>query len=929
MNLKTLGMTTAGNLAINNISGVAPGSSAAIGATLAAGQAAGPINQSFTLNYADDSGLSGASSNLGSLVITVTGNIYSGQGVWNRSSSGSWTCAGNWTTSGGVPGIDGVLSANDTATFGNVIGSNSAAVTLDTPVTVAAVTFDNAAAGYTLCGSNALTLNNSGSGATITVAAGSHVINVPVVLADNLTVTGSGTLAFGSSSGITGSGSALTMSGAGGTLILGGTSTCAGGTTITAGVLQVDNHATLGPGTAPLAVNGGTLIVNPGGAVDVGSTFADNNGSICLNGGTLRTSTIGGQPMAFNMGTLEYKNNLSVSATDWLESTLGPGRPIGFAQQLKVDGTTTLNDVLTVSGGTFSTGSLVNPSLLQFDSGTFDLTSDNLSISGAPGTPGRGALGGALALPSGSIVNVTNNASIATGASLTMQGGGFSAAALTNSGAIGGSGQINAPLTNAPGGLVRALASDHTIFAGGSNVNQGQIQLSGGAVEFTGALANSPGGLITGYGSLIVSGGLLNSGSMALSGVTNITGTVNNGPSGLVDTAGGTTSFWGNVVNNGTVYSNSGVFTVFYGAVSGSGSFTGPGTASFEGNLSPGQSPAAIAVASQAYFANTSQINIALAGTTPGTQYDQVAVAGAATLAGGSLNVTLLNGFRPAQNDQFTILTFGSRNGAFATETGLDLGGRLQLIPAYTANSLVLTAVQGGSGAWRFDADGAASVSTNWTGGVPNAAGDTATFGPVITQPRTVTFDEPTVFGEVVLDSPRGYTLSGSGANTLTFNNSGSPLAGGDATITVSDGQQAIDVPVVLADNLVVTGSGTLTFGSSSSVTEMGGSRSLTMSGANGTLVLSGTDSYTGGTNVDTGTLYVTNTSAIADGTSLIVGAGGMFLYDPTAGGAANEPAVTAKASDRSLTPVPEPGTLALLTVAGIVAAAAWRRRKN
>ena len=927
VNLKTLGTTMAGNLAINNISGIAPGCSAAIGATLAAGQAAGPINQSFTLNYADDSGLPGASSNLGSLVITVTGNICSGQGAWNRSSCGSWTCAGNWTTCGGVPGIDGVLSANDTATFGNVIGSNSAAVTLDTPVTVAAVTFDNAAAGYTLCGSNALTLNNSGGGATITVAAGSHVINVPVVLADNLTVTGSGTLAFGSSSGITGSGSALTMSGAGGTLILGGTSTCAGGTTITAGVLQVDNHATLGPGTAPLAVNGGTLIVNPGGLVDVASTITDNNGCICLNGGTLRTSTIGGQPMAFNMGTLEYKNNLGVSASDWLESTLGPGRPIGFAQQLKVDGTTTLNDVLTVSGGTFSTGSLVNPSLLQFNSGTFNLTGDNLSISGT------GALGGALALPSGNVVNVTNNASIAAGASLTMQGGGFSAATLTNSGAIGGSGQINAPLTNAPGGLVRALASDHAIFTGGNNVNQGQIQLCGGAVEFTGALTNGapgtlgPGGLITGYGSLIVSGGLLNSGSMALSGVTNITGTVNNGPSGLVDTAGGTTSFWGNVVNNGTVYSNSDAFTVFYGAVSGSGSFTGPGTASFEGNLSPGQTPAAIAVASQAYFANTSQINIALAGTTAGTQYDQVNVAGAATLSGGSLNVTLLNGFRPAQNAQFTVLTFGSRSGNFATESGLNLGGRLQLVPAYTANSLVLTAVQGGSGAWRFDTDGAASVSTNWTGGIPGAAGDTATFGPVITERRTVTLDEPTVVGAIVLDSPCGYTLSGApgtpvypladgGANALTLNNSGS-----GATITVSDGQQAIDAPVVLADNLVVTGSGTLTFGGSSSIAETGGSRSLTMSGAGGMLILSGTDSYTGGTNVDAGTLCVVNCSAIADGTRLTVGAGGMFVYDPSAAGT---PSANSSPS-LVVAPVPEPRSIALL-LAALGSAIIYRR---
>ncbi len=106
----------------------------------------------------------------------------------------------------------------------------------------------------------------------------------------------------------------------------------------------------------------------------------------------------------------------------------------------------------------------------------------------------------------------------------------------------------------------------------------------------------------------------------------------------------------------------------------------------------------------------------------------------------------------------------------------------------------------------------------------------------------------------------------------------------------------------------------------------------MTLTGdGSGQLILSGTaNSYTGGTYVGDGTLYVNNSGAMADGSSLTVGAGGVFLYDPTAGGAANEPALSEKASDRSLAPVPEPGTLALLSVAGIVAAAAvWRRRRK
>ena len=55
-------------------------------------------------------------------------------------------------------------------------------------------------------------------------------------------------------------------------------------------------------------------------------------------------------------------------------------RPIRLAQHVKVDGTTTLNDVLTIDGGTFSTGSLVNPQRLDFIRGTFNLSGDDLTI---------------------------------------------------------------------------------------------------------------------------------------------------------------------------------------------------------------------------------------------------------------------------------------------------------------------------------------------------------------------------------------------------------------------------------------------------------------------------------------------------------------------------------------------------------------------
>ena len=63
------------------------------------------------------------------------------------------------------------------------------------------------------------------------------------------------------------------------------------------------------------------------------------------------------------------------------------------------------------------------------------------------------------------------------------------------------------------------------------------------------------------------------------------------------------------------------------------------------------------------------------------------------------------------------------------------------------------------------------------------------------------------------------------------------------------------------------------------------GPNSLTETGS-GTLIVGGDNSYTGGTNVLGGTLIVSSASALPYGSSLTVGAGGTFIFDPTAAAA-------------------------------------------
>ena len=158
------------------------------------------------------------------------------------------------------------------------------------------------------------------------------------------------------------------------------------------------------------------------------------------------------------------------------------------------------------------------------------------------------------------------------------------------------------------------------------------------------------------------------------------------------------------------------------------------------------------------------------------------------------------------------------------------------------------------------------------------------------------------------------------GGNTLSITGGGSgpnsayTLTAGSVTLT---GNATFDV----ADN--GTGLGKLILGS---IGDDGNSRSLTKTD-NGTLVLSGTDTYTGGTVVDAGTLVATSSVSLPHGTKLTVAAGGTFVFDPSQA-PAGSPVVGSAVTAGAVAAVPEPGTLALLIAALSAGFGAWRRRR-
>jgi autotransporter-associated beta strand protein/uncharacterized repeat protein (TIGR03803 family) len=207
--------------------------------------------------------------------------------------------------------------------------------------------------------------------------------------------------------------------------------------------------------------------------------------------------------------------------------------------------------------------------------------------------------------------------------------------------------------------------------------------------------------------------------------------------------------------------------------------------------------------------------------------------------------------------------------------------------------------------------NGSWATSANWidtAGGGPSgapglsgSAGDTATFGTAVSGSATVTLDgaAPLLSGLIFSNNNVGYVLlQGAGTTGLTLTGTG---GGSPAAVTVLSGTHSVDVPILLESNLDVSSSGSLTLGGNISDGGLGYSLALT---GPGRLILGGTNSYSGGTDVVSGTLVVASAGGLADRSSLTVGADTAMLF------------AAPVAPPLAASPVAEPGTLRLLLAA-------------
>ena len=140
---------------------------------------------------------------------------------------------------------------------------------------------------------------------------------------------------------------------------------------------------------------------------------------------------------------------------------------------------------------------------------------------------------------------------------------------------------------------------------------------------------------------------------------------------GTIEVLTGALQFWIFTQESGTTSMNGGNLEFVNEAVFNGGSLVGNGTITGNvrnngANFGPGFSPGKITINGNYTQGANGVMTLEIGGAAAGTGYDQLQVNGTATL-GGTLNVTLINGFQPAVGDVFKIIAPNAFDGAFAT----------------------------------------------------------------------------------------------------------------------------------------------------------------------------------------------------------------------------------------------------------------------
>jgi hypothetical protein len=551
----------------------------------------------------------------------------------------SVTGAGNLRISGGTANFAGLV---------NVTGSNSFTGSAFNPDTINFT-------GVYFCTNNTLTI----AGNNVVNFNGTASVSPAVVdLKENGVMAGSNTVTVLNTMNWTGG----TMSGSGRTIIPPGAIlnvSLPGGGGLSGRTLE-NGGTTFWTGTGFIAVSGGGVVTNRPGALfhvqnaaSIGGGLAngrfDSAGTFLKSVSTGTTTFAAGLSLN-NFGTVQiqtgtldlggggaHSGSFEVAAGSALILSGGP-------HNAGANSSITGAGHFTISGGIANLAGFVNVTgtntFTGFNSfipdtvnitGNYICTNNTLSISG-----NRVANFSGTGLVAPAVLNLTQNATL-TGANTVT----FINVMTWTGGTMSGTGRTIVP----PGATVNVAAPSFVDLAARTLENGGTILWTGpGFISLRdgGVITNRAGALFHAQNAVSIGGGLAN-------------GRFDNAGTFRKSANAGATTFASAVRLN-----NYGTVDIRSGILAANGGFT---------------------------FTSNALLNCALGGTTAGTNYGQLQTVGAVTL-NGALSVDLINGFIPATNDVFTVLTTGSRNGAFGSF--FYPSNRVTMLLSNSPNSVVL-----------------------------------------------------------------------------------------------------------------------------------------------------------------------------------------------------------------------------------------------
>ncbi|MCP5546707.1 MAG: autotransporter-associated beta strand repeat-containing protein [Akkermansiaceae bacterium] len=622
---------------------------------------------------------------------------------------------------------------NDIATFNQAVttfGNVSNPILIDANRFLKGITFDSASVGSYYIGTTGgqlLQLDQAGSITMNSAVTSSQFINAPIRVRAQSSFNPTYTLrndATSSSATLNIGGAVATNSstGRGVNWVLDGSNTgdntisgvisgggSGGYTAITkngAGTWRLTNSNTLNA----VVVNNGTLYADHASALGTGATTV-NGGTVAINNLTLASSVVNlnsstGTGTIRGIGTNAVVNSIAVNGT---------ATTVGLA-------TTSASDILTansLSGGQASsviqvsgpgTISLANASSYaggwSIDSGTVLL--GNASALGTSSTTvnfGSGSTG-KLALNGNSITVDGLNTGGSPG-SATIENGAAGTATVTLGGA--GSSSFGGVLQDGSAGVLALTMSGTGVQElTGANTYSGGTTVSNGVLK-----VNNLSGSATGSGTVTLNG----------TGILGGTGTI----SGLVDLQSGGTIAPGNSVGDLTVGSLS--------AASGS-------IFEFEFNSNPANDRIFV-TDTNGLTLNGGGFNLYQEGTT--SSFSTIGTYNLINYSGsiGGTGTSALTTLNPVAGYSYVYDT----SGGWVT---LDV------------------AAAGVISQWDNDSDGSWGNVANWSGSIPNAAGDSANFTSAISSGRTITLDGDKTVGGVSFDNANSYTMAqGSGGSLI------------------------------------------------------------------------------------------------------------------------------------------------------------------